>query len=1069
MMRGIVNWSLRFRLLIVLLAGAALVVGIGQLRSAPVDVLPEFAPPYVEIQVEALGLSASEVEEFITVPFEGDLLNGVAGISTIRSESVAGLSSITLVFEEGTNLLEARQLVQERLNLSHALPKVSKPAQMLQPLSSASRVMMVGLRSDQHSMIDLGLLARWTIKPRLLGVPGVANVAIWGQREQQLQVQVDPKRLRQNNVTLDQVINTTGNAQIVSPLSFLEASTPGTGGFIDTPNQRLQIRHILPIANAEGLSQVPLTGVPGGRLALGDVATVVEDHQPLIGEAVVNNGEGLLLVIEKFPGANTLAVSRGVESALADMRAGLTGVDVDTNVFRPANFLEAAIDNLLLAALIGGALVALILLALMSNWRTAVIGLVSIPVSIVVAATVLHLMGQSMNMIVLAGLALGAVIVVDDAVVAMDRIRQRWRATRLAGRETETGVIVREALVEVRTPLAYATLIVLATAMPVAFLQGRPGDFFAPLAIAYATAVLASLLVSLTVVPALGALLLRDAQPDRRRSAFARFIDTRYDQLVSRVVRLPSAATVVTVACASVGLLAIAVIPSLNTSLVPSFKETELLVQLNAAPGTSRPAMVRITSQIGRELRSLDGVENIGTHMGRAVTGDQTTSMNSSMMWVSVGRDANHDKTIKAVRGIVGGYPGLENSVVTYSDEVVEAVSSIDDGAAAAAGREGFLDVLTGAADPVVVRIYGKELPELRSRAEAVRRELATIDGVVDPRIDVPPREPTLEIQVNVQAAERFGIKPGDVRRAAATLVQGIEVGSLFEEQRVFEVIVVGTPELRRNISDIRNLLIDTPNGGQVRLSQLASVEIIPEPTVIKREAASRHIDVAARVDGRDLDAVLGDVSRRIAAMSFPLEYRAELVGGSNERDAVRTRFVTFGIVALIGIFLLFQAALGSWRLAAVALLVLPAALSGALLAIFIAGGDFTLGSLAGCFAVLGLAARHAVLLMGRFRTLDVDDAERSPRELVIGGARERLTSIVLTSAALIVGLLPFVVLGNVAGLELIQPLAIAVIGGVITTAAVTLFALPALYLRFAPGGERAAIKTPVAQPTTAS
>jgi Cu/Ag efflux pump CusA len=1069
MMRAIVNWSLRFRLVMVLLAGGALVVGIGQLRSAPVDVLPEFAPPYVEIQVEALGLSASEVEEFITVPFEGDLLNGVAGISTIRSESVGGLSSITLVFEEGTNLLEARQLVQERLNLSHALPKVSKPPQMLQPLSSASRVMMVGLRSDRHSMIDLGLLARWTIRPRLLGVPGVANVAIWGQREQQLQVQVDPKRLRQNGVTLQQVIDTTGNAQIVSPLSFLEASTPGTGGFIDTPNQRLQIRHILPIANADGLSQVPLTGAPGGGLALGDVARIVEGHQPLIGEAVVGNGEGLLLVIEKFPGANTLEVSRGVESALADMRAGLTGVEVDTNVFRPANFLDAALDNLLLAGLIGGALLALILLALIASWRTAAIGLVSIPLSLVIAASVLNLFGQTMNMIVIAGLALGAVIVVDDAVVAMDRMRQRWRATRLAGRDTPTATIVREALIEMRTPLSYATLILLATALPVAFLQGRPGDFFAPLAIAYAATVLSSLLVALTVVPALGTLLLRDAQPDRRRTPFARFIDTRYDRLLSRIVRVPSAATVVTVAGVSVALIAIAVVPQLKASLVPSFKETELLVQLNAAPGTSRPAMVRITSQIGRELRALDGVENIGVHIGRAVTGDQIIGMNSSTMWVSIGRDSNHGDTVNAIRGIVGGYPGLENSVVTYSDEVIEAVASLDDGAAAAAGRDGFLDVLTGAADPVVVRIYGKELGTLRNRGEAVRRELASIDGIVNPRLDLPPRQPTLEIQVNVGAAERRGIKPGDVRRAAATLVQGIEVGSLFEEQRVFEVVVLGTPELRRSVSDIRGLLIDTPDGGQVRLAELASVRIIPEPTVIRREAASRHIDVAAQVSGRDLDDVLGDVSQRLAAMSFPLEYRAELVGGSTERDAVRERFITFGIAALAGIFLLLQAALGSWRLALVALLAMPVALSGAVLAVFVSGGDFTLGSLAGCFAVLGLAARHALLLISRFRALDADAAERSPIDLVIGGARERLPSVILTSAALIVGFLPFVVLGSIAGLELIQPMAIAVIGGVVTTAAVTLLALPTLYLRFAPGAERDRAEVPLAQPTIAS
>ena len=336
-MRSLVSWSLKFRHLVVLVAVGILVVGATQLRDMPVDVLPEFTPGYVEVQTEALGLSAAEVEELITVPLEGDLLNGVAGIDVIRSESVAGLSRIVLVIEPGTDVMDARQLVQERLTQAHALPNVSKPPAMLQPLSSSSRVLMVGLRSDELSMVDLGLLARWTIRPRLLGVPGVANVAMWGQREHQLQVQVDPERLRARDVSLEQIVSTTGNSQLVSPLSFLEGSTPGTGGFIDTPNQRLQVRHILPITTPEGLARVPVDGAEGG-LRLGDVTTIVEDHQPLIGDASVADSEGILLVVEKFPGANTLEVTDGVQDALDALRPGLAGVEVDSTVFRRGEF-----------------------------------------------------------------------------------------------------------------------------------------------------------------------------------------------------------------------------------------------------------------------------------------------------------------------------------------------------------------------------------------------------------------------------------------------------------------------------------------------------------------------------------------------------------------------------------------------------------------------------------------------------------------------------------------------------------------------------------------------------------
>ncbi len=355
-MRGIIGTSLQFRFLVVTLAAVLMVFGIVRLRDATVDVLPEFSPPYVEIQTEALGLSAEEVEQMITVPLEQDLLNGVAWLETIRSESLPGLSSVVLIFEPGTDLMQARQMVAERMSQAFALPHVSKPPTMLQPLSATGRVMMIGLSSKERPLIELGVLARWTIGPRLMGVPGVANVAIWGQRDRQLQVQVDPKRLRDKGVSLLQVLETTGNAMWVSSLSFVEASTPGTGGFIDTPNQRLGIRHIFPISSPESLAKVP---IEDSTLSLGDVANVVEDHQPLIGDAVGNDGPSLLLVVEKFPEANTLEVTRGLDQALEAMRPGLGGIQIDSSIYRPANYIEMALRNLSVVLLISFVLVAL--------------------------------------------------------------------------------------------------------------------------------------------------------------------------------------------------------------------------------------------------------------------------------------------------------------------------------------------------------------------------------------------------------------------------------------------------------------------------------------------------------------------------------------------------------------------------------------------------------------------------------------------------------------------------------------------------------------------------------------
>jgi Cu/Ag efflux pump CusA len=1057
-LRRVVEWSLTFRLLVVMAAAGTMVVGVAQLRDAPVDLLPEFTPPYVEIQTEALGLSAAEVEQLITVPLEGDLLNGVAWIDTIRSQSVDGLSSIVLVFEPGTNLLDARQLVQERLTQAHALPHVSKPPAMLQPLSSASRVMLVGLSSKNLSPTEMGLLARWTIRPRLLGVPGVANVAIWGQREHQLQVQVDPATLREHGLTLAQIISTTGNSQLVSPLSFLEASTPGSGGFIDTPQQRLQIRHILPIATPEGLSQVPVDGAP--RKRLGDVTRIVEDHQPLIGDAVVGDGFGLMLVIEKFPGASTLQVTHDVEGALAAMEPGLGGIQTDSTIFRPATLIESALDHLGPALLVAGLLLLLAIGAILLDWRTVAITLVSVPLSLVAAGLVLVVRGETMNAMVLAGLAVAVVIVVDDAVTAGESVSRRLRE-RVGPPEPPLRDAVRDATVELRRPLGYATLIVLASTLPILVLDGRPGGFFGPTAVSYAVAVLASMLVALLVAPAVGLLLLHRRRPAvREERAHLRWLRRRSERLLAASLR--RSAVVFAAACV-VALLAGAAAPRVGTSLLPDFQERQLLVDVDATPGTSRQEMIRITTEMSRDLRALPGIENVGIHVGRAVLADQVVTIDSGTLWVTMADDADYDETVAAIEAIADGQPRVASEVLTYSDRVVRSVAALDDRTGAAIPGGGALDALTGADEPVVVRIYGKDLEQLREKADEVRTAIAAIPGVVDPRVDTRARQPTVEIEVDLTAARRHGLKPGDVRRSAATLVQGIEVGSLFEEQKVFEVMVVGIPELRTSLADLRDLLLDTPGGGQVRLEEVADVRVAETPTVIEREAASRRIDVVADVRGRSNDAVLGDVAESLARLDFPLEYYADLIGGSEERDAAETRILAYGLAAAIAILLLLQAAFGSWRLAVVFFLALPAAAAGGILLLAGLGLDLTVGSVAGLVAVYGLAARQLVVLVATYRRLEREGVESLT--LVARGVDERLPAVCASTIGLAVFFLPFAVLGAADGLEILRPLAISVLGGLVTSTLLTLFVGPALYLRFVSAHGRDRVESAVAHP----
>ncbi len=953
MMRWIIASSLRLRLLVLVVATGVMALGVAQLRAAPVDVLPEFTPPYVEIQTEALGLSANEVEQLITVPLEADLLNGVAGVDTIRSASVPGLSSIVMVFQPGTDIFKGRALVQERLTQAHALPNVSKPPEMLQPKSSSSRVLMIGLSDGaKHlSPIQKSLLARWTIRPRLLGVPGVANVAIWGQREQQLQVQVDPRRLRERHVTLDQIIATTGNAQIVSPLTFLEASTPGTGGFIETPNQRLQVRHVFEhLSTPAALATVPLED-SRADLSLGDVTTIAEDHQPLIGDAVVNGGDGLMLVVEKLPGANPLEVTRGIEDALDDLRPGLGGMRVDTNVFRPASVIDDAIGNLTLAIIIATALFALVLAALLMRWRTVLTSLVSLSLSFVTAALVLDLLGGTMNAIAFAGLAAALAIVIGDAVMGAESVERSLRGGRSEGDPRSTRSIALEATAALRRPLLYAVVIALIAVLPLVVMQGRPGAFFDPLVVAYVAAVLASMLVALTVTPALSTALAGRAQRAGGESAAIRRLGVLYSSALARVVGRPRAALLAVGGCA---LAALALMALLGTSLVPSFKDRNLLVHLDAKPGTAQPAMTRIATDAIRRLEAVPGVRDVGAHIGRAVAGDQVVDVNSSELWVDLESDADYDKTVAAVRQTVAGLDGLRASVVPYSQQKMRDVGTLI--SAGQAGQEGQLNQLTGTRKPLVVRVFGEDLGTLRATADKVRALVGGVDGVVDPKLELPPSEPTIEIQTNLEAARARGVKPGDVRRAEAVLLQGIQVGSIFGRQKVFDVTVQGVPEARTSVESIRNLLMDGPRGTFVRLGDVATVRVQQAPAVIERAGVSRRIDVVADINGRSESAVHADVEQRLAAMKFPLPYHAELLTDSTSSEIGTTTIIATAIAVLVAVFLLLQAALRSLRIAAMAFLTLPAALVGGLLVALADGATLTLGALLGLLATFAVA-----------------------------------------------------------------------------------------------------------------
>ena len=507
-MRWIVSRSLRFRWLVLFAAAAIMVFGIAQIPNAKVDVFPEFAPPQVEIQTIALGNSSTEVEELITVPIE-EQLQGIDGLDELRSKSVSQLSSIRLIFKRGTDELRARQLVTERVaQVAPTLPTWASPPWIMPPLSATSRIMKIGLTSDDLNLIEMSSIAYWKIRQRILRVPGVAQVNIFGERLQQRHVQVDPNKLAENGVSLNQVMEASSEALDAGVLQYADSFLVGTGGFVEENGQRLNIRNVQPIQTAEDLGEVPVVRRGGRVLRLSDLGRVKEDHQPIWGEGVINDGPGLMLIVQKFRGANTMEVTNGIEDAVDEMKPGLPGMEIDTTIFRPATFIEQSIDNLTRALLIGILLVILIIIAFLCEWRTAFISLVAIPLSLATALLVLDMRGVTVNVMVLAGLVVAIGVVVDDAIIDVENVVRRLRKARADGTNVSLFTTILEASVEVRSAITYATVINVVAVVPVLFLEGLSGSFFQPLVLSYALAVLVSMLVALTVTPALCMLLL---------------------------------------------------------------------------------------------------------------------------------------------------------------------------------------------------------------------------------------------------------------------------------------------------------------------------------------------------------------------------------------------------------------------------------------------------------------------------------------------------------------------------------------------------------------------------------
>jgi CzcA family heavy metal efflux pump len=1021
MIRSLITFSLRYPLVVVLLSIAVLVAGGLRLRDAKWDVFPEFAPPQIVVQTEAPGFSTDEVEQLIAVPVEA-ALSGVSRLKTLRSSSVSGLSVVTAIFEEGTNVLAARQLVSERLTeVRKQLPEIAETPRLMPLTASTSRLLMVGLTADDKvSGQELRTLADWTFRRRLQAVPGVAHVEVFGGDVKQYQVLVAADRLQEYGVTLDEVLTAARSAT-----GF------GGAGFIETPNQRLAIRQRTRLEGPDDLAAVPAAVRDGVALPLGHVADVRLGAADRVGSTTINGDRGVLLIIHKQPDFNTLTVTASVQSALDELQTTLPpGVTLHPGLFRQAAFIERAIGNLSSSLVLGCVFVTTVLIAFLYHWRVVLISLTAIPLSLLGAILVLLGSGASLNAMTLGGLAIALGEVVDDAIVDVENVLRRLHENRAMPNPRPVFDVILAASLEVRSAVVYASFIVMLAFLPVFFLEGLAGKLFGPLGAAYVIAILMSLVVALTVTPAMCLLLLSQQSPNANRETWlVRACNAVYRRMLPPVVRRP----VLTIIAAIMLLAGTgAVLPFLGGEFLPDFRESNFVIFMAGKSDSSLVESERMGKQLATQLLQIRGVRSVAQQIGRADLSEDTWGPNISEVWVTLDDRADYDTVLAEVRVVLDDTPGY----------VFQAKQFL---------RERIDEVLTGSTADLVIRVVGPDLDVLRTKADDVAKAIRDVRGVKDLRIEQLVDVPQIEVLLKPKSVAGYGFSVGQTNHALQTLLRGTHVGQVYEADTVFDVVVRAVPEARSDPHSLGDLLLDSPTGERIPLRALADIGIVSAPNMINREQGRRRLLVTCNAEGRDVASVMTEIQQRLRdRVTLPATgYHFEFAGEFAAKSEAQQRMFWLGTASLVGIFVLLYLDFQSLKLSLLVMLSVPLACVGGVLSVLLSGGDVSLGSLVGFVTVFGIAIRNGILLISNYQHLQQQGHPFGP-ELILKGSVERLAAILMTAGVTALAIVPLVVAGNLPGHEIEHPMAVVIMGGLLSSTLLTLFVLPSLYLAVA-------------------
>lgn len=1018
MLNKILSFSLKNRFLVLLGAAILCAVGTYIARNMNVDVFPDLTAPTVTILTEAHGMESEEVEKLVTYQLE-TAMNGSPNVRRIRSSSAAGISIVWIEFAWGTDIYRARQIVSERIPMvKEKLPEgVSTPT--LAPISSImGEIMLLGIRSDSLSPMELRTLADWTITPRLKSISGIANVIVIGGEYKQYQVLADPQKLKHYQISLTDLLQ-----------SVKQSNLNISGGVINQYGNEYLVKGNGRAYDIEHLQEAVVKYINGQSIKIKDVANVQIGQADKIGEGSINASPAVILTISKQPSVNTLELTNQLDEAITELKTTLpAGVEIENQIFRQATFIEASISNLNQTLLEGALFVGIVLLIFLMNWRTTAISLIAIPVSLLTSIIVLKLMGYTMNTMSLGGMAIAIGALVDDAIIDVENVYKRLRENYQKPKLEQLPVleVVKQASIEIRSSIIIATLIIIVSFIPLFFLSGMEGRLLQPLGIAFITSVITSLIIALTLTPVLCSYLLKGSKNTGKLkgTSVEVWLQKHYSILLDRVLNFPKVTVAITF---GIFLLSMGVFTQLGRSFLPEFNEGSLVISAVGVPGMSIEESNKNGKMIERLLLEMSEITVVTRRTGRAELDEHAQGVNASEIdapFELIGKTKT--AFFSEVRKKLSAVPGVN---ITLGQPIAHRIDHI----------------LSGTKAKIAIKIYGNDLQQLFALGKQVAESIQSINGIIDVAVDQQIEVPQLRIIPKRQLLSAYGMTVGDLMHQVDIAFAGEKAGEIYEGQHYFDIIVRFQKKDRNSMGSIKNALISLPEGGNITLDQLADVVSLSTPNTISREKVQRKIVVAANVQERDLRGAVREIQSNLAQnINLPIGYRIEYDGQFESESKASKRLLITALIAIVIILLLLYFEFKDLKLALVVLLNLPLALIGGVFIVYFTSGIISIATTIGFISLFGIATRNGILLVSRYENLRAEGLIGNT--LLKSGALDRLNPILMTTFTTGMALIPLALNGAQAGNEIQSPMAIVILGGLLSATVLNLFVIPCIY-----------------------